>query len=177
MSPSRGSSERRPPVASRLRRRAALSSWACSWRLSSRPRSSPRWPCSSTRSWAGARPLPSHGSWPRGAWDWCCSAWRALVQPAIAVAVVLWAFTNAFVLIQARLVGSLELFSGFAFVLATMIWLSIGFQVLLLGAAWTHVREPDAVQARDLPVQAMDPSTPGPEDSPPAVARPRSSPD
>ncbi len=104
-------------------------------------------------------------------------SWRALAPPAIAVALVLSAFTNAFVLIQARLVGSLELFSGFAFVLATMVWLSIGFQVLLLGAAWTHVREPDAVQARDLPVEAMDPSTPGPEDSPPAVARPRSSPD
>ena len=104
-------------------------------------------------------------------------AWRALVQPAIAVAVILWAFTNAFVLIQARLVGSLELFSGFAFVLATMIWLSVGFQVLLIGAAWTHVRESGAVQARDLPVQAMDPSLPGAGGSPPAAARSRSTPD
>jgi membrane protein len=69
-------------------------------------------------------------------------SWRALGPPAIAVAVVLSVFTNVFVLIQARLVGALELFSGFAFVLATMIWLSIGFQVLLLGAAWTHERDP-----------------------------------
>jgi len=69
-------------------------------------------------------------------------SWRALGPPAIAVAVVLSVFTNVFVLIQARLVGALELFSGFAFVLATMIWLSIGFQVLLLGAVWTHERDP-----------------------------------
>jgi membrane protein len=104
-------------------------------------------------------------------------AWRVLVQPAIAVALLLWAFTNAFVVVQARLVGSLELFSGFAVVLATMIWLSVGFQVLLLGAAWTHVRESGAVQARDLPVQAMDLSLPGADGSPPAAARSRSTPD
>jgi membrane protein len=94
-------------------------------------------------------------------------SWRALAPPAIAVALILSAFTNAFVLLQARLVGSLELFSGFAFVLATMIWLSVGFQVLLMGAAWTHVREPG-------PIRAMDISVPAPDPSDPAAAGPRS---
>jgi membrane protein len=104
-------------------------------------------------------------------------SWRALGTPAVAVALLLSAFTAAFVVVQARLVGSLELFSGFAFVLATMIWLSVGFQVLLLGAVWTHVRESGAVQARDLPVQALDPSAQSPAASPPAATRPRSTPD
>jgi membrane protein len=104
-------------------------------------------------------------------------SWRALAPPAIAVALLLSAFTNAFVVIQARLVGSLELFSGFAVVLATMIWLSIGFQLLLVGAAWTHVREPGPVRALDLSVPAPDTSVPAIEPAPPAVARPRSSPD
>jgi len=92
--------------------------------------------------------------------------WRALGPPAIAVAVILTAFTNVFVLIQARLVGALELFSGFAFVLATMIWLSIGFQVLLLGAAWTHQRDsgPEASARPVAPGRATEspsPSNPG----------------
>jgi membrane protein len=102
-------------------------------------------------------------------------SWRALLPPAVAVALLLSAFTSAFVLVQARLVGSLELFSGFAFVLASMIWLSVGFQVLLMGAAWTHIRESGAIHGRDLPVQALDPAGHAPggprslrDDDPPA---------
>jgi membrane protein len=101
-------------------------------------------------------------------------SWRALAQPAIAVALLLWAFTNAFVVVQARLVGSLELFSGFAVVLATMVWLSVGFQVLLMGAAWTHVREPGPVRSLGFSVPAPDASVPATEASLPGVARPRS---
>jgi membrane protein len=77
-------------------------------------------------------------------------SWRALWLPAIVVAIVLWAFTTLFVLIQARLVGALEVFSGFAFVLATMIWLSTGFQALLLGASWTRVRDEPAHVESDM---------------------------
>jgi uncharacterized BrkB/YihY/UPF0761 family membrane protein len=83
---------------------------------------------------------------------------RSLRLPTVVVAVLLWLFTNAFVLIQARLVGSLELFSGFAFVLATMVWLSFAFQLLLLGAAWTHVREYGLEVARDV-LDAEDPTS------------------
>jgi uncharacterized BrkB/YihY/UPF0761 family membrane protein len=66
--------------------------------------------------------------------------WRALGVPAMVVAAFYSVFTNVYVQIEGRLVGSLEIFAGFIVVLATMIWLSIGFQVLLLGAAWTRVR-------------------------------------
>jgi membrane protein len=71
-------------------------------------------------------------------------SWAAIRLPAVIVAILLWLLTNAFVLVESRLVGALELFSGFAIVLATMIWLSFGFQLLLLGAAWTYVRDNDA---------------------------------
>ena len=67
--------------------------------------------------------------------------WRYAGRPTIVVALALAVLSNAFVLIQARLLGALELFSGFVVVLATMIWLSLGFQVLLLGAAWVRIRQ------------------------------------
>ena len=70
-------------------------------------------------------------------------AWGALWLPGLVVAAILFGFTSAFVLVQARLVGALELFSGFAVVLTTMIWLSIAFQMLLIAAAWTAVRDRD----------------------------------
>jgi uncharacterized BrkB/YihY/UPF0761 family membrane protein len=104
-------------------------------------------------------------------------SWRALAPPAMAVAVFLWAFTNAFVVVQARLVGSLELFSGFAVVLATMIWLSVGFQVLLMGAAWTHVREPGPVRPLGFSVPAPDDSVQDLDPSPPAPGGSQSTPD
>lgn len=66
--------------------------------------------------------------------------WRALGVPAMVVAAVFSIFTNVFVQVQAQLLGSLQLFAGFIVVLATMVWLSIGFQILLLGAAWIRVR-------------------------------------
>jgi membrane protein len=74
-------------------------------------------------------------------------SWKACAWPTLLVAVVLSIFTNAFVLLQTRLLGSLELFAGFVVVLATMIWLSIGFQILLLGAAWVCVRDEPPVVA------------------------------
>ena len=67
-------------------------------------------------------------------------AWRALGVPALVISAIFSIFTNVFVQVQAQLLGSLELFAGFIVVLATMIWLSIGFQILLLGAAWIRVR-------------------------------------
>ncbi len=67
--------------------------------------------------------------------------WRALGVPALVIAAVFSIFTNVFVQVQAQLLGSLELFAGFIVVLATMIWLSIGFQILLVGAAWIRIRD------------------------------------
>lgn len=70
--------------------------------------------------------------------------WRHVGRPALVVALALALLSNLFVFLQGRLLGALELFSGFVVVLATMIWLSLGFQLLLLGAAWVRVRQRDA---------------------------------
>jgi uncharacterized BrkB/YihY/UPF0761 family membrane protein len=67
--------------------------------------------------------------------------WRFAGRPTLVVALGLAIFSNVFVTIQGRLLGALEIFSGFVVVLATMIWLSLGFQLLLLGAAWVRVRQ------------------------------------
>ena len=99
-------------------------------------------------------------------------SWRAIGLPALTVSIVLWLFTTLFVLIEARLVGALELFSGFAFVLATMIWLSTGFQALLIGASWTRVRDERGDVESDLAADAArggggaPPAQPAPEQPP-----------
>ena len=67
--------------------------------------------------------------------------WRYAGRPTLVVALGMAILSNVFVTIQGRLLGALELFSGFIVVLATMIWLSLGFQLLLLGAAWVRVRQ------------------------------------
>jgi uncharacterized BrkB/YihY/UPF0761 family membrane protein len=67
--------------------------------------------------------------------------WRYAGRPTLVVALGLAVLSNVFVTIQGRLLGALEIFSGFVVVLATMIWLSLGFQLLLLGAAWVRVRQ------------------------------------
>lgn len=67
--------------------------------------------------------------------------WRYAGRPTVVVALALTLLSNIFVAIQGRLLGALELFSGFVIVLATMIWLSLGFQLLLIGAAWVRVRQ------------------------------------
>jgi membrane protein len=73
--------------------------------------------------------------------------WRALTLPAILVGVVLAAFTQVFAFVAPRLVGAVAFYGAFVAVFALLAWLSIGFNLLLLGAAWTQVRgrtEPDA---------------------------------
>jgi uncharacterized BrkB/YihY/UPF0761 family membrane protein len=67
--------------------------------------------------------------------------WRYAGRPTVVVALALALLSNVFVAIQGRLLGALEIFSGFVVVLATMIWLSLGFQLVLLGAAWVRVRQ------------------------------------
>jgi membrane protein len=65
---------------------------------------------------------------------------RALLVPAMIAAVVLAAFTQAFTFIAPRLVGVAALYGAFVAVFAVLAWLSVGFNVLLLGASWTRVR-------------------------------------
>jgi membrane protein len=64
----------------------------------------------------------------------------ALRRPAVVSGLALAAFTQAFTLLAPRLVGAAALYGTFVAIIALLAWLSIGFNVLLLGAAWTRVR-------------------------------------
>jgi membrane protein len=66
--------------------------------------------------------------------------WRAIRLPAFLVGVVLTVVTQLFSLIAPRLIGSAALYGTFVAIFAAMVWLSIGFQVMLLGAAWIRER-------------------------------------
>ncbi len=65
---------------------------------------------------------------------------RAFGLPAVVVGIVLAAFTQVFALLAPLLFGMAALFGTLVTAFAMLAWLSIGFNVLLLGAAWTHVR-------------------------------------
>jgi membrane protein len=69
--------------------------------------------------------------------------WSALALPAVVAGLVLTALTELFVFIAPRLAGALSVFGGFAAIFASLAWLSLAFQVLLLGAAWTWLRKLD----------------------------------
>jgi membrane protein len=66
--------------------------------------------------------------------------WSALVVPAVVVGVVLAVITQLFSLVAPRLIGSAAVYGTFVAIFALMIWLSLLFQVLLLGAAWVRIR-------------------------------------
>jgi membrane protein len=63
--------------------------------------------------------------------------WRAIVAPAIAVAVLEGLLTTLYVFIAPYL-ASPRIFGPFFTVFATLAWLSWTFQILLIGAAWTR---------------------------------------
>ena len=70
--------------------------------------------------------------------------------------VVLAGFAQLFTFIAPRMVGFAALFGAFVAVFALLAWLSISFNVLLLGASWTRVRavaqsQPDVPPALDVP--------------------------
>jgi membrane protein len=116
---------------------------------------------------------------------------RALLPPAVLVGVAIAVMTQLFVFIAPRLVGALEVFGSFAAVFAALAWMSLGFQALLMGAAWTRERvraaDPTSVpptpaelghdlrQAAKLgtiaPVELREPLPPPPPGVPP-VPRP-----
>ena len=67
-------------------------------------------------------------------------SWRAIGRPAVFVGVVAAVVTQLFALIAPRLAGSLQVYGAFVALLATMIWLSLVCQDLLIGAAWVQTR-------------------------------------
>lgn len=94
--------------------------------------------------------------------------WRALRLPAGIVGLALALFTQVYAFIAPRLVGVAAVYGTFVAAIALLAWLSIAFNLLLLGAAWTNVRagnEPSASLA--LP-RAHEQAT-GAEDLPQAV--------
>jgi uncharacterized BrkB/YihY/UPF0761 family membrane protein len=90
----------------------------------------------------------------------CYVSWRSLLLPAAVVGVVLAVVTQLFSNVATLLIGSAALFGTFVAIFAAMIWLSIGFQVLLVGAAWVSERlgRPPSVPAATSPTPA--PETP-----------------
>ena len=66
--------------------------------------------------------------------------WRALLLPAVVVGVLLTLLTQLFTLIAPRLIGVASVYGAFVAVFAVMVWLSTGFQLLLVGAAWVRDR-------------------------------------
>jgi YihY family inner membrane protein len=60
--------------------------------------------------------------------------------PALVAGLAVTGLTEFFVFLAPRLAGALSVFGGFAAVFAALAWLSLAFQVVLLGAAWTRLR-------------------------------------
>jgi membrane protein len=90
----------------------------------------------------------------------CFVSWRSLLLPAAVVGVVLALVTQLFSNVATLLIGSAALFGTFVAIFAAMIWLSIGFQVLLVGAAWVSERlgRPPSVPAATSPTPAPEPT-------------------
>jgi membrane protein len=67
-------------------------------------------------------------------------AWRALLPPALVAGLAMALLTQLFSYVAPRLIGTAALFGTFVAIFAAMIWLSLEFQLLLLGATWVRVR-------------------------------------
>ena len=72
----------------------------------------------------------------------------ALRLPALVAGLILTCLAELLVFIAPLLTGALSVFGGVAVVFASLAWLHLAFQVLLLGAAWTRLRLDDA-EARE----------------------------
>ena len=83
---------------------------------------------------------------------------RALLLPALLVGLVLAVFAQLFTFIGPLLGGVAAIYGAFVTLFALLAWLSISFNLLLLGAAWTRVR----ALAMSQPTPPADPATPLP---------------
>jgi membrane protein len=66
--------------------------------------------------------------------------WRAIGLPAIVAGLALTLLTQLFSYIAPRLIGIGSVYVAFVAIFAAMVWLSTGFQILLVGAAWARDR-------------------------------------
>jgi membrane protein len=67
-------------------------------------------------------------------------SWAALRLPAVVAGILLALLTQLFSSIAPRLIGVASVYAAFVAVFAAMVWLSTGFQILLIGAAWVRDR-------------------------------------
>jgi uncharacterized BrkB/YihY/UPF0761 family membrane protein len=81
-------------------------------------------------------------------------SWKDALLPAVVTGLAIALLTDLFTIVAPRLVGGLQAFGVLAALFGALIWLNYGFQLLLLGAAWTALR-------RDEPVPFAPPSDPG----------------
>lgn len=92
-------------------------------------------------------------------------SWRAAVIPAACVGAFLVVVSQAFVILVPLLVGAQALAGSIASAFATLAWLSLGFQALLLGAAWMRVRDEPAAGSPPIVSAALEraaaPTEPG----------------
>jgi membrane protein len=63
-----------------------------------------------------------------------------LLLPAVVVGVALTVLTQLFSYVAPRLIGAAAVYGTFVAIFAAMVWLSLGFQVLLIGACWLRER-------------------------------------
>ena len=68
-------------------------------------------------------------------------AWRAIVPPALLVAVVIDLLTRIFVFLAPRLIGAVATIGALATAFAALAWLGLTFQAVLLGSAWVRERD------------------------------------
>lgn len=66
--------------------------------------------------------------------------WGALWLPALVAGIALTIVTQLFSFIAPRLLGVGSVYVAFVAVFAAMVWLSTGFQILLIGATWARDR-------------------------------------
>ena len=83
-------------------------------------------------------------------------SWRMIRRPAVVVGAFAAIFTSLFTLLTPQLVGSLQIYGAFVAVFAAMIWLSFVSQVLLIGAAWVHLRVIRAAADAAIKVASQD---------------------
>ncbi len=74
--------------------------------------------------------------------------WRIIAPVGLAVGVALAVFTGLFTLLAPRLIGSASVYGTFVAVFAALVWLSLSFQALLVGAAWLATGEERGRPAR-----------------------------
>jgi len=82
--------------------------------------------------------------------------WRAVGLPAVVAGIALTLLTQLFSYVAPRLIGIGSVYVTFVAIFAAMVWLSIGFQILLLGAAWARDRMDAAAGERLDPLEGVE---------------------